>query len=71
MQWHELFPQGKQPTLGEFAGFAGEAGKLWLSLADSFETAYKARPKLAYSGCSGMPGWNAKFAKSGQAFGTW
>lgn len=25
---------------------------------------------MSYSGCSGKPGWNVKFQKSGQSFGT-
>jgi hypothetical protein len=71
MKWHELFHSDKEPTFEEIADYVGTVKELWLSLISYFETAYKAKPKLMYSGCSGMPGWNIKFQKSGQAFGTW
>ncbi|NLO48683.1 MAG: DUF3788 family protein [Clostridiales bacterium] len=71
MKWHELFPHDKKPTLEDISTYVGTVKGLWLSLISYFETAYKTGPKLAYSGCSGMPGWNIKFQKSGQAFGTW
>jgi hypothetical protein len=71
MNWHELYPSDKEPALEDIADYVGAVKDLWLSLVTYFETAYKIRPKLTYSGCSGMPGWNIKFQKSGQAFGTW
>jgi hypothetical protein len=71
MNWNELFPKDREPTFEDIAGYVGTVRDQWLSLIAYFETAYKARPKLTYSGCSGMPGWNIKFQKSGQAFGTW
>ena len=71
MNRNELFPKEKQPSLDEVADYVGKIKSLWLSMILYFETAYKIKPKLTYSGCSGMPGWNIKFQKSGQAFGTW
>jgi len=71
MKWNELYPKEKQPSLDEVADYVGKVKSLWLSMILYFETAYKTKPKLTYSGCSGMPGWNIKFQKSGQAFGTW
>ena len=71
MQWYELFPSDKEPDFEDIANYVGTVKDLWLSLIDYFETTYKVKPKLTYSGCSGMPGWNIKFQKSGQAFGTW
>ena len=71
MKWNELYPKEKQPTLDDVADYVGKVKSLWLSMILYFETAYKIKPKLTYSGCSGMPGWNIKFQKSGQAFGTW
>ena len=70
MEWNELFPGSQEPSMEDIAQYLGKAKGLWLSLFEYFETAYKAKPKLTYSGCSGKPGWNVKFAKSGQAFGT-
>jgi hypothetical protein len=48
----------------------GEAKALWLSLLDDMAATYKVKPKMAYSGCSGKPGWNVKLQKSGVSFGT-
>lgn len=70
-EWNELFSKDKEPTMGDIAEYVGPVKGLWLSLIEYFETAYKIKPKLTYSGCSGMPGWNIKFQKSGQAFGMW
>jgi len=70
MKWHELFPKEKRPTMEDIADYTGEAKDLWLSLASHFESAYKAAPKLTYSGCGMKPGWNVKYQKSGKAFGT-
>ncbi len=71
MEWNELFPQEKQPTMEQISEYiGGDAAKLWDSLMDYMGRAYKAKPKMTYSGCSGKPGWNIKFQKSGQSFGT-
>jgi hypothetical protein len=71
MKWHELFPQEKQPTMEQISEFiGGKARQLWDSLIDYMDKAYKAKPKMTYSVCSGKPGWNIKFQKSGQSFGT-
>lgn len=71
MEWKEIFPSGRQPSMEEIAEYiGGEARGLWESLMMYMETAYNAKPKLSYSVCAGKPGWNVKFQKSGQAFGT-
>ncbi len=71
MEWNELFPQEMQPTMEQISEYiGGDAAKLWDSLMDYMGRAYKAKPKMTYSGCSGKPGWNIKFQKSGQSFGT-
>ena len=71
MEWRDLFPADKQPTMEDISEYiGGEAKELWQSLMTYMETAYKAKPKLSYSACSGKPGWNIKFQKSGQSFGT-
>ena len=71
MEWKEAYPQDKQPTLENMADYIGGSQKeLWNSLMDYMATAYMAKPKIAYSGCTGKPGWNVKFQKSGQSFGT-
>lgn len=71
MQWKEIFPSHHQPSMDQIADYiGGDAKELWLSLMQYMETTYKAKPKLSYSVCSGKPGWNVKFQKSGQSFGT-
>jgi len=71
MEWKERFPANRQPSMEEIADYiGGEARGLWQSLMSFLETAYKAKPKLSYSVCAGKPGWNVKFQKSGQSFGT-
>jgi hypothetical protein len=71
MQWHDLFPMEKQPTMEQISEYiGGSAAQLWDSLMDYMDKAYKAKPKMTYSSCSGKPGWNIKFQKSGQSFGT-
>jgi len=71
MEWNEAYPSTVEPTFDEITAFiGGEAGEKWNALRAHIETTYKAKPKLTYSVCSGKPGWNLKYAKSGQAFGT-
>lgn len=71
MEWHELFNQTRQPSFEDMEEYiGGEGAHLWRELFDHMQTAYNAKPKMTYSGCSGKPGWNVKFQKSGQSFGT-
>ena len=71
MQWKDIFPSHTQPSMEEISEYiGGEAKQLWQSLIEYMETEYKIKPKLTYSVCTGKPGWNIKFQKSGQSFGT-
>lgn len=71
MQWQEIFSQDTQPTMKDIAEYiGGEAKLLWQALMEYMEEEYKVKPKLSYSCCSGKPGWNIKFQKSGQSLGT-
>jgi len=71
MEWNELYPKTTEPGPENMADFIGGDGKKrWTSLFSYMDTAYGAKPKITYSGCSGKPGWNVKFQKSGQSFGT-
>lgn len=49
---------------------ADPARQRWQALTAHIETAYKARPQMTYSVCSGKPGWNLKYKKSGKALCT-
>lgn len=71
MQWKEIFPSTRQPSIDQIADhIGGDAKELWLSLMRYMDSAYDAKPKLFYSVCAGKPGWNVKFQKSGQSLGT-
>ncbi len=71
MEWNDLYTQNNQPSFEAMADYIGGDGKLlWNSLFDYMSTAYNCKPKMTYSGCTGKPGWNVKFQKSGQSFGT-
>ncbi len=67
MSWNELFPKEIQPGPDDIAAYAGD---LWTSAAEWFDQAYGVKPKLTYSGCGMKPGWNVKYQKCGQSFGT-
>ncbi len=71
MEWKDMYPQINQPSFEAMADYiGGEGRRLWDSLFDYMNSAYGVKPKMTYSGCSGKPGWNVKFQKSGQSFGT-
>ena len=74
MEWHEKFGIDSQPSwedMEEYTGSGGAEGReLWNELFGYMQRSYKAKPKMSYSGCSGKPGWNVKFQKSGVSFGT-
>ncbi len=71
MDWNTMFSSAMQPTYGDMADYIGGGGKaLWERLFEYMDKAYAAKPKMTYSGCSEKPGWNVKFQKSGQSFGT-
>ncbi|NLV35737.1 MAG: DUF3788 domain-containing protein [Clostridiaceae bacterium] len=71
MEWKDMYPQINQPSFEAMAEYiGGEARGLWDSLFDYMNRAYGAKPKMSYSVCSGKPGWNVKFQRSGQSFGT-
>lgn len=71
MQWHELYPKTKEPTMDAISVYiGGEAASLWKTLLDECGKRWNAKIKLSYSVCSGKPGWNIKLVKSGVTFGT-
>ena len=70
MRWHELYPKEIIPTPEALADYTGPAKPLWLQFSDHVKAHYGVKPKLAYSVCSGKPGWNVKYQKGGKALGT-
>jgi hypothetical protein len=43
---------------------------LWRDFNSYIQREYKAAPKIMYSKCSGKPGWNVKYQKSGKSLCT-
>jgi hypothetical protein len=43
---------------------------LWVDFNNHIQSQYKSTPKLSYSTCSGKPGWNVKYQKSGKSLCT-
>lgn len=71
MEWDKLFTSLITPTYEDIENYIGGEGKLlWQSLFAFMDEKYKCKPNMTYSVCSGKPGWNVKFQKSGQSFGT-
>lgn len=70
MEWMELFPKDIEPSIEAIESYIGEALPLYRRVTGEFEQVHKAKPKKTFSGCSGKPGWNVKYQKSGQSFGT-
>ena len=71
MEWYLEYGKNNQPSFEEIDDYiGGEGKKLWISIFEYMKSEYNAKPKMSYSCCSGKPGWNIKFQKSGQSFGT-
>ncbi|PKM39700.1 MAG: hypothetical protein CVV04_10005 [Firmicutes bacterium HGW-Firmicutes-9] len=68
MNWFETYPKTQEPTLEQIESFI--ASPLWNGLCSWAEGAYAVAPKVEYSTCSGAPGWNVKYKKSGRALCT-
>jgi hypothetical protein len=46
------------------------AQELWRQINHFIQQRYSATPKIMYSKCSGKPGWNVKYQKSGKSLCT-
>lgn len=68
MEWSERFKKEQEPDLEQVAEYIGSP--LWRELCGFLETNYEIRPKVEYGTCSGAPGWNLKYRKSGRALCT-
>lgn len=66
-----IIDSNQVPTVSETGSYIGGAAEaLWLEINQYIENRYKIKPKIAYSACSGKPGWNFKYQKSGKALCT-
>ncbi len=68
MSWNEAYSRDCAPTLEEIDGYI--ASPLWLALRGFIEENFSSRPSVQHSICSGAPGWNVKYKKSGRALCT-
>ncbi len=68
MSWAERYTRDDQPSLNDIAAFI--ANPLWGELCTYLESSYGVLPRIEYSTCSGAPGWNVKYKKSGRALCT-
>jgi hypothetical protein len=68
MTWQQRYPKAIEPSLQEIDGFIDSP--LWKELRAYIEGAYCVEPRVEYSTCSGAPGWNVKYKKSGRSLCT-
>lgn len=68
MNWNQRCPKTRQPSTDEIAAYIGSP--LWGELCSWAETSYGIEPLVEHSVCSGAPGWNVKYKKSGRALCT-
>lgn len=65
MNWMDLFPRTTQPGFEEIGAVL--QNPLWDGLNAHLEETYGVTPNVEYSVCSGAPGWNVKYKKSGRS----
>ncbi len=59
------------PAYGEIVDYIDlPARELWRQINHFIQQRYKASPRIMYSICSGKPGWNVKYQKSGKSLCT-
>ena len=68
MVWSELYNENKEPNFKDIEKFINN--ELWNELNEFIKNTYNVSPNLSYSGCSGQPGWNVKYKKSGKSLCT-
>lgn len=68
MKWSEYCSRAEMPELRKISAFV--SSPLWEELCSHLESVYGVSPKVEYSTCSGAPGWNVKYKKSGRALCT-
>lgn len=68
MHWNEEYTKAVEPDLKKIGAYI--ASPLWDELRAYLEEAYGVLPVVEYSICSGAPGWNVKYKKSGRSLCT-
>lgn len=68
MDWKEIFPQDRQPTLEEIGVCVGSP--LWDEFCACMGALCGTPPRIEYSRCGGAPGWNVKYRRGGRGICT-
>ncbi len=68
MEWNQIYGPDSQPDMCQITDYIQTP--LWKELCGYLEDSYGVSPKIEYSRCSGKPGWNVKYKKSGKALCT-
>ncbi len=68
MEWIQAYAQDKPPTFEDIERFI--SSPLWRDMNAYLQDVYAVQPRMTYSTCSGQPGWNVKYQKSGKALCT-
>jgi len=59
---------GHEPTYNEIVNYIDGPGKeMWQDINIFIQDNFKSSPRIAFSKCSGKPGWNVKYQKSGKS----
>lgn len=70
MEWNLLYGSDREPEHENIRSYVGKAVPLWDELQAYLGEAYRIPSKMSYSKCSGQPGWNVKYQKSGKSLCT-
>ncbi len=65
MTWNETFSRDKEPEFNQISDYIGSP--YWDALNEYLQSSYSVKPKIEHSICSGAPGWNVKYKKSGRS----
>ncbi|MCD2493630.1 DUF3788 domain-containing protein [Lacrimispora sp. NSJ-141] len=68
MEWNQIYGPDSRPDMDQITGYIQTP--LWKELCVYLEDVYGVSPRIEYSRCSGKPGWNVKYKKSGKALCT-
>lgn len=65
MTWNDTFAKDTTPDFDQISHYINSA--LWDLLNQHLQASYNVPPKIEHSVCSGAPGWNVKYKKSGRS----
>lgn len=66
-----ILNQANTPSFDDITAYINPpVREIWSELNGFIQETFTAKPKITYSVCSGKPGWNVKYQKSGKAICT-